>query len=263
MSEFSNASSLTQQGSMGAGDGPSIRGVKGPSRISDADPDAFIDGGGGQIAEREPRSPPPSPRNSGWVPRIPDGHLRRSSPPARRPGGCPRRPAEDVRRGRRRRRRCGRARCRRARCRAPAAPSALGRFPAPRISDFPTAPRRRRRRRRARLLRAETGARRRTDRARTRVASSARGAGIRATRAPAAGAAAGRQQQRRERWRLGALAGKGQQQQSRGALSPLDHTRVPPRSAHRREAAAHRGPGWRGRGGLDGARLPILAHPGG
>ena len=53
VSEFSNASSLTQQGSMGAGDGPSIRGVKGPSRISDADPDAFIDGGGGPIAERE------------------------------------------------------------------------------------------------------------------------------------------------------------------------------------------------------------------
>ena len=46
VSEFSNASSLTQQGSMGAGDGPSIRGVK-------PDPDAFIDAGGGPIAERE------------------------------------------------------------------------------------------------------------------------------------------------------------------------------------------------------------------
>ena len=40
---------------MGAGDGPSmsIRGVKCPHRVSDADPEAFIDGGGGQIAERE------------------------------------------------------------------------------------------------------------------------------------------------------------------------------------------------------------------
>ena len=173
VSEFSNASSLTQQGSMGAGDGPSIRGVK-------PDPDAFIDAGGGPTAERAVAGPRATPDG------YPDW-IWRSSPPARRPGGCPRRPAEDVRRGA-----AGDGAMRAGAMQAGAMQGAGGVVGGRKIprAEFPTSRRRRRRRRRrARLLRAETGARRLTDR-RGRASQAARGADSSDARA-GGGAAAG------------------------------------------------------------------------